>query len=34
MVCAACGYQLAEGMKGSETAGQWDINGLVFGGKH
>ena len=27
------GCQLADRVKGSETAGQWDSNGLVFGGK-
>ena len=34
MICAACGCQLADGVNGSETAGQWDGSGLVFGGKH
>ena len=33
MIYAACGYQLADGAKGRESAGgQWDSNGLVFGG--
>jgi hypothetical protein len=34
MICAACGIQFADGVKGSETTVQWDSSGLVFGGKH